>query len=39
MAAMTPQNAALVEQAGAAAAALTEQATGLMKQIGQYRLA
>ena len=39
MDAMTQQNAALVEQAGAAAVALNEQATGLMKQIGRYRLA
>lgn len=34
----TQQNAALVEQATAAARALGEQATGLMKLIGRYRL-
>jgi methyl-accepting chemotaxis protein len=38
MDAMTQQNAALVEAAAAAAAALNEQATGLMKLIGHYRL-
>jgi methyl-accepting chemotaxis protein len=38
MDAMTQQNAALVEQAAAAAATLNEQATGLMKLIGHYRL-
>jgi PAS domain S-box-containing protein len=37
MDAMTQQNAALVEEA-AAAQALTEQATSLMKRIGHYRL-
>jgi methyl-accepting chemotaxis protein len=34
---MTQQNAALVEQAAAAAAALNEQATSLMKKIGHCR--
>jgi methyl-accepting chemotaxis protein len=34
----TQQNAALVEQATAAARALSEQATSLMKLIGRYRL-
>jgi methyl-accepting chemotaxis protein len=34
----TQQNAALVEQATAAARALSEQATGMMNQIGRYRL-
>jgi methyl-accepting chemotaxis protein len=38
MDAMTQQNAALVEQAAAAAAALNEQATSLMKLIAHYRL-
>jgi methyl-accepting chemotaxis protein len=38
MDAMTQQNAALVEEAAAAAQALTEQATSLMKRIGHYRL-
>ncbi len=38
MDASTQQNAALVEEATAAAQALTEQATGLMKLIGRYRL-
>ncbi|HEY4340608.1 MAG TPA: hypothetical protein VGM97_11755 [Steroidobacteraceae bacterium] len=36
---MTQQNAVLVEAAGAVAAALNGQATGLMKLSGQYRLA
>ena len=35
----TQQNAALVEEATAAARALSEQATGLMELIGRYRLA
>lgn len=39
MDAMTQQNAALVEQATAAAQALKEQATSLMRLIGHYRLA
>jgi methyl-accepting chemotaxis protein len=38
MEAMTQQNAALVEQASAAATALNEQATSLTKLIGHYRL-
>jgi methyl-accepting chemotaxis protein len=38
MDAMTQQNAALVEQAAAAAQTLNEQATSLMKLIGHYRL-
>jgi methyl-accepting chemotaxis protein len=38
MDAMTQQNAALVEQAAAAAEALNQQATSLMKLIGHYRL-
>jgi methyl-accepting chemotaxis protein len=38
MDASTQQNAALVEEATAAAQALTEQATSLMKLIGRYRL-
>ena len=38
MDAMTQQNAALVEEATAAARALSEQATGLMKLMGRYRL-
>jgi len=38
MEAMTQQNAALVEEATAAARALSEQATSLMKLIGRYRL-
>jgi methyl-accepting chemotaxis protein len=36
---MTQQNAALVEEASAAAAALNEQATSLTELIGHYRLA
>ncbi len=36
---MTQQNAALVEEAAAAAQALSGQATNLMKRIGHYRLA
>jgi hypothetical protein len=35
---ITQQNAALVEEAAAAAQALNEQATGLMKLIGHYRV-
>jgi methyl-accepting chemotaxis protein len=38
MDAMTQQNAALVEEAAAAATALNEQATSLTKLIGHYRL-
>jgi methyl-accepting chemotaxis protein len=38
MDAMTQQNAALVEQAAAAAAALNEPAASMMKLIGHYRL-
>jgi methyl-accepting chemotaxis protein len=38
MDAMTHQNAALVEQAAAAAEALNKQASGLMKLIGRYQL-
>jgi methyl-accepting chemotaxis protein len=38
MDAMTQQNAALVEEAAAAATALDEQATGLTRLIGHYRL-
>ncbi len=38
MDAMTQQNAALVEEATAAARALNEQATSLMKLMGRYRL-
>jgi methyl-accepting chemotaxis protein len=38
MDAMTQQNAALVEQAGAAAGALNEQATSLMELIEHYQL-
>ena len=38
MDAMTQQNAALVEEATAAARALSEQATSLMKLMGRYRL-
>ncbi len=38
MDAATQQNAALVEEASAAAQALTEQAAGLMTLIGRYRL-
>jgi methyl-accepting chemotaxis protein len=35
---MTQQNAALVEEAAAAATALNEQATSLTELIGHYRL-
>jgi methyl-accepting chemotaxis protein len=38
MDAMTQQNAALVEEASAAAQALTEQATSLTRLIDHYRL-
>ena len=38
MDAMTQQNAALVEQASAAARALTEQASSLTELVGHYRL-
>jgi methyl-accepting chemotaxis protein len=38
MDAMTQQNAALVEEAAAAATALNEQATSLTRLIGHYRL-
>ena len=35
---MTQQNAALVEETAAAAAALNEQATGLAKEVGRFKL-